>query len=47
MINEGELLFQRRGFLYRRIGMEPLDIDWAKEKAQMAKIVRNIYVFYC
>ena len=29
-----------------RIGMEPLVIDWAKEEAKMAKIIRHIFV-YC
>ena len=29
-----------------QIGMEPLVINWAKEKAEMARIVRNIHV-YC
>ena len=33
-------------FLDRQIGMEPLVIDWAKEEAKMAKIIRHIYV-YC
>ena len=33
-------------FLDRQIGMEPLVIDWAKEKVKMAIIVRNIHV-YC
>ena len=32
------------GFLDRQIEMEPL--DWAKEEAKMAKIIRHIYV-YC
>ena len=32
--------------LDRQIGMEPLFIDWAKEEAKMAKIIRHIYV-YC
>ena len=45
--NEGESLFQRRGFLDRQIRMEPLVvIDSAKKEAKMAKIIRNIYV-YC
>ena len=34
------------GFLDRQIGMEPLVIDWAKEEAKMARILRNIHV-YC
>ena len=33
-------------FLDRQIGMEPLVIDWAKEEAKMARIVRDINV-YC
>ena len=32
--------------LGRQIGMEPLVINWAKEEAKMAKIIRHIYV-YC
>ena len=38
-------LFQCGGFLDRQIGMEPLVIDWAKEEARMAKIVRKIHVY--
>ena len=30
--------------LDRQIGMEPLVIDWAKEEARMARILRNIHV---
>ena len=33
-------------FLDRQIGMEPLVTDWAKEEAKMAKIVRNVHVYY-
>ena len=33
-------------FLDRQTGMEPLVIDWTKEEAKMAKIIRHIYV-YC
>ena len=33
-------------YLDREIGMGPLVIDWAKEEAKMAKIIRHIYV-YC
>ena len=33
-------------FLDRQIGIEPLVIDWAKEEAKMARIVRDIHV-YC
>ena len=33
-------------YLDRQIGMEPLIINWAKEEAKMAKIIRRIYV-YC
>ena len=29
-----------------QIGMQPLVIDWDKEEAKMAKIIRYIYV-YC
>ena len=32
--------------LDRQIGIEPLVIDWAKEEAKMARIVRDIHV-YC
>ena len=39
-------LFQCGGFLDRQIGMKSLVIDWAKEEAKMAKIVRYIHV-YC
>ena len=46
MINEREVLFQCGSFSDRQIGMEPLVIDWAKEEAKMAKIIRHIYV-YC
>ena len=31
-----------KGFLNRQIGMEPLVINWAKEEAKMAKIIRHI-----
>ena len=44
--NEGESLFQCGGFSDRKIGMEPLVINWAKEEAKMMKIVRNIDVCY-
>ena len=30
--------------LDRQIGMEPLVIDWAKDEAKMAKIVRNFHL---
>ena len=33
-------------FLDMHIGMQPLVIDWAKEEAKMAKIIRHMYV-YC
>ena len=33
-------------FLDKKVQMEPLVIDWAKEKAKMVKIIRHIYV-YC
>ena len=32
--------------LDRQIRMEPLVIDWAKEEAKMARIIRDIHV-YC
>ena len=32
--------------LDRQIGMEPLVIDWAKEEAKMARIVRDIHVYW-
>ena len=38
------MLFQLEGFLDRKIGMEPLVINWANEEAKMAKIIRHIYV---
>ena len=31
--------------LDKQIGMEPRAIDWAKEEAKMATIVRDIHVF--
>ena len=31
-------------FFRQKIGMEPLAIDWAKEEAKMARIVRDIHV---
>ena len=43
---KGKALFKCEGFLDRQIGIEPLIIDWAKEEANMAKIIRHIYV-YC
>ena len=43
---EMEVVFQCGDFLDRKIGMEPLIIDWVKEEAKMAKIIRHIYV-YC
>ena len=33
-------------FLDRKIGMEPLVIEQAKEEAKIARIVRNIHVYY-
>ena len=33
-------------FLDRQIRMELLVIDWNKEEAEMAKVIRHIYV-YC
>ena len=44
--NEREALFQWKGILDRQIGMEPLVINWAKEEAKVAKVIRHIYV-YC
>ena len=44
--NKREALFQREGILDRKIGMEPLVINWTKEEAKMAKIIRHIHV-YC
>ena len=34
------------GGFRQTIEMEPLVIDWAKEEAKMARILRNIHV-YC
>ena len=45
-MKEREALFQCGGFLDMQIGMQPLVIDWAKEEANMAKIIRHIHV-YC
>ena len=39
---KGEALFQCGGFLDRKIGMEPLVIDWAKEETKMTKIIQHI-----
>ena len=44
--NERGSSFQCGGLLDRQIGMETLLIDWAREEAKMAKIVRYIHV-YC
>ena len=41
----GESLFQCGSLLDRQIGMEPLVIDWAKEKVKMAKIFHKIHVY--
>ena len=42
--NEREASFQCGGFLDMQIGMPALVIDWVKEEAKMAKIIRDIYV---
>ena len=39
--NEGESWFQCGGFIDRRIGMEPLVIGWAKEKANFFSQVNS------
>ena len=31
-------------FLDRQVEMEPLVIDWAKEEAKMARMIRNVHV---
>ena len=31
---------------FRQISMEPLVVDWTKQEARMARIVRDIHV-YC
>ena len=43
---EGKRYSNVEVFLDRQIGIEPLVIDWAKEEAKVAKIIRHIYV-YC
>ena len=43
---KGKRYYNVEVFLERHIGMEPFVIDWAKEEAKMAKIIRHIYI-YC
>ena len=41
---KGKRYSNEKVFLDRKIGMEPLVINWANEEAKMAKIIRHIYV---
>ena len=43
--NQRESLFHCGGFLSWQIRMELLVIDWVKEEAKMAKIIRYLFMF--
>ena len=43
---KGKRYYNVEVFLNEQTGMQPLVIDWAKEGANMAKIIRHINV-YC